>query len=208
MIDNKLLDANMFSIAWPDENKEGSLTFGGYDESLISGELNPLPLFPSNTTHWQVEMESLFMIGDTDCGGKKAIINKKLPDYKAIFISNYPGIALPYQITTSLIHHLPAWQGICSSQYVVDCDDVPSLPEITIGLKGQNVTLKGEDYTRKMIFQGYCPVKLEECYLMIGVMPIGEKFPQDMVVLGLPFLSKMLGVYDWDNKTVSCESFV
>ena len=51
MIENNLLDENIFSIVWPSETQEeGSLTFGGYHEDLLEGELVSLPLFPQNTT--------------------------------------------------------------------------------------------------------------------------------------------------------------
>ncbi|KAE9380048.1 acid protease [Stipitochalara longipes BDJ] len=203
MIDNNLLDENKFSIVWPSETqKEGSLTFGGYDETLLYGELTSLPLFPENTTKWQVELESISMIGDNDCGGKKVLVDKSIPGGKAFFMSVMPFIAFPYTIAQSLVHHMYAWNSPCGPYFVVDCDDVGSLPEITIGLKGQNVTLRGEDYVQKIEVPGYCqPPPGGECVVMIDSVMDTET----TVILGMPFLKKMMGVFNWDEKTVSCE---
>jgi saccharopepsin len=80
MIDNNLLDENMFSVVWPSETQEeGSLVFGSYDEDLLAGGLVSHPLFPEDTTGWQVELESISMVGDSDCGGKKVLVDKSIP---------------------------------------------------------------------------------------------------------------------------------
>jgi saccharopepsin len=60
MIDSHLLDANMFSTVWPTDTREqGSLLFSGYDEDLLDGELVSHPLFPEDTTDWQIGVESV-----------------------------------------------------------------------------------------------------------------------------------------------------
>lgn len=200
MMDNHLLDENKFSVVWPsDLEGEGSLTFGGYDEDLLDGELISHPLFPENTTRWQVEIESVSMIGDNDCGGKKVLVDKSIPGGKAFFMSVMPFMSFPYTIAQSLIHHLYTWQSRCGPYFVVDCDEIASMPEIIIGLKGQNVTLKGEDYVQRIEDPFSCSG--EECVVMIDWS--GES--EDTVVLGMPFLKKMMGVFDWDGKMVSCE---
>jgi saccharopepsin len=202
MIENNLLDENMFSIVWPSETQEeGSLTFGGYHEDLLEAELVSLPLFPQNTTKWQVELDSISMIGDNDCGGKKVLVDKSIPGSKAFFMSVMPFIAFPYNIAQSLVHHTYAWNSPCGPYFVVDCDDLASLPDITIGLKGHNVTLKGEDYVQKVEVPGYCRGPREECVVMIDSLMDDE----NTIVLGMPFLKKMMGVFNWDEKTVSCE---
>jgi len=203
MIDKELLDENMFSVVWGDETQEGSLTFGGYGTDFLEGELASLPMFPENTTKWQVELESISMIGDNDCGGKKVLVDKSLPKGRAFFMSVMPFMAFPYSLAQNLIRHMYAWDSPCGPYFVVDCDDLASLPDITIGFKGLNVTLKGEDYVQKVEVPGYCPVPGEECVVMIDSVMDWE----NTVVLGMPFLKKMMGVFNWDEKTVSCEHF-
>jgi len=87
MIDNNLLSTNMFSVVWPTEEREqGTLTFGGYDEDLLDGELISHSLFPANTTKWEVEIEGLTM---TDRNNSKSIlVDKDLPEVRAFFMSN------------------------------------------------------------------------------------------------------------------------
>jgi saccharopepsin len=201
MMNKNLLDENMFSIVWPSETQEeGSLIFGGYDEDLLGEELISHPLFPKNTTGWQVELESISMIGDNDCGGKKVLVNKSMPGGKALLMSVMPFIAFPYNLAQSLVHHMYAWPSRCGPYMVVDCDEISSLPRITIGLKGQNVTLMGEDYVQR-IYDATCFYPGEECAVMFDAVMESE----NTVILGMPFLKKLMGVFNWDNKTVSCE---
>jgi saccharopepsin len=202
MIDNNLLDENKFSIIWPSETQEeGSLVFGSYDEDLLAGDLVSHPLFPEDTTRWQVELESISMVGDSDCGGKKVLVDKSIPGSKAFFMSVMPFIGFPYTIAQSLLHHMYAWESRCGPYMVVDCDEIASLPEVTIGLKGQNVTLKGEDYVQKIGYPLSCMFPEEECAVMFDAVMESE----NTVILGMPFLKKMMGVFNWDEKTISCE---
>ena len=70
-----------------------------------------------------------------------------------------------------------------------------------LGAKGHNVTLKGEDYVQKVEVPGYCRGPREECVVMIDSLMDDE----NTIVLGMPFLKKMMGIFNWDEKTVSCE---
>jgi saccharopepsin len=65
------------------------------------------------------------------------------------------------------------------------------------------VTLRGEDYVRKLQKPRGCPDSdSDECYVMIDFLGSME----DLIILGMPFLEKVMGVFNWDEKTVSCES--
>jgi saccharopepsin len=136
MIDNNLLSTNMFSVVWPTEEREqGTLTFGGYDEDLLDGELISHSLFPENTTKWEVEIEGLTM---TDRNNSKSIlVDKGLPELRAFFLSHYPIIAFNYDLGQSLLKHMNTWISACFRYRVVDCDEVSSLPDITIRVKRQ-----------------------------------------------------------------------
>jgi saccharopepsin len=41
----------------------------------------------------------------------------------------------------------------------------------------------------------------EECAVMFDAVMESE----NTVILGMPFLKKMMGVFNWDEKTISCE---
>jgi saccharopepsin len=203
MIDHNLLDTNMFSIIWPTETRgQGSLIFGGYDEDLLDGELVSHPLYPEDTTSWQIEIEGVTMTNST--GGKEVLVDKPLPHATALFMSFPPILAFSWPLAESLMQHFENWPSACTRFRVVNCTDVPSFPEITIRLKGQNVTLSGEDYVRRLELPGHCAnFGVDECDLMFDYL--GDM--EDMVILGMPFLEKVMGVWNWDDKTVSCEFF-
>lgn len=203
MIDNHLLDANTFSIVWPTEAREqGSLIFGGYAEDLLDGKLISHPLFPENTAKWQIEMESPSMIRENNSGEKDVLVHHLFPkDTKGFFMSYLPSIAISFNLAQRLLHHVNDYPEACTHYPGIDCDEVPSLPEIAIGLKGQNVTLKGEDYVRYMNLTDHCPFEVAGCFLMIDYMGDIE----DFVILGMPFLQKLMGVFNWDEKAISRE---
>lgn len=204
MINQSLLDANMFSIVWPtDAREKGNIIFGGYDEDLLDGDLVTHPIFPENTTKWQVELESLSVIGSTEGGGREVLVDQPLPNGKAFFISLVPILAFPWDFAESLRQHIPHSPSACIRYPAVDCDKIHSFPEIVIGFKGQNVTLRGENYVRRIETPESYPKFWDDCYLMIDNLPEFE----DMVFLGMPFLETVMGVWNWDEKTVSCEFF-
>lgn len=211
MVDNHFLDVNIFSIAWPSgTQEEGSLIFGGYDEDLLDGGLTPLPLFPEGTTKWQVEIESVTIIVDNDSGGKEALLHEPLPGYAAMTISTMPFILFPEPVAESLLRQLVKWSpSRCATFVVVDCDVVPSLPEIIIGLKGQNVTLRGEDYVQRRAYpMWFCDDDnrtKDGCVVMISGI-FGPQDPlENTVILGTPFLKHFMGVWNWDDRTISCK---
>jgi saccharopepsin len=205
MIDQSVLDVNMFSIVWPAAAREqGSIMFGGYDEDLLDGELVSHALFPENIARWQVEVERLSLINSTGHNGREVVINQSISNGKAFFMSFPPSMAFPWDFANSLHEHIGSTPSACVRYRNVDCDRVHSLPEIVIGLKGQNVTLKGENYARKLEMPEDCPIFRDECYLMIDYLPEFE----DMVFLGMPFLETVMGVWNWDEQTISCEFFL
>ncbi|KAE8449572.1 hypothetical protein EG329_007902 [Mollisiaceae sp. DMI_Dod_QoI] len=200
MIDHNVLDSNMFSIVWPTEAREhGNLMFGGYDEDLLDGELVSHSLFPENTTKWQIEIEGVSMVGSTDGEGKKFLVDNPIPDGRAFFMSSVQFLAFSYYLTESLMRYMPNWPSACYRFRVVDCDKVSSFPEFVFRFKGQNVTLRGEDYVRRLPTLKNCPSFGDECHLMLDYL--GEI--EDLVILGMPFLEKLMGVWNWDEKTIS-----
>jgi hypothetical protein len=61
-----------------------------------------------------------------------------------------PAIAFSMSLGLKLLGHIDNWYGACYNFQRAACADIPSLPDITIRLHGQNVTLTGEDYARKL----------------------------------------------------------
>jgi hypothetical protein len=56
MIEEGVLDKNMFSLKFPqNESDEGHLMFGGYDDTAFEGDLISHSIFPPHTERWSVE---------------------------------------------------------------------------------------------------------------------------------------------------------
>jgi saccharopepsin len=209
MVDQKVLDKNMFSIVFPSEEREqGSLTFGGYDEDLLDGELISHPIYPKNTVRWQFEIQSVSMKGSYNCGPEKILVHRKIPNTKAWLLSTHPFIGFHGPIPAELLHYINGWYDGCATFPRVSCDDLSSLPEIIIGLKGQNITVRGQDYVRKITVPDTpgCSDPHDDrdrCYVMVN----WTGGLRDVVVLGAPFLERVMGVWNWDAQTVSCKFF-
>lgn len=111
------------------------------------------------------------MIGENDSGEKEVLVDHSFPkDTKGFFMSYLPGIAISFDLAQRLLHHVNDYPEACTHYPGIDCDKVPSLPEIVIGLKGQNVTLKGEDYVRYINLTSHCSFEVAGCFLMIDYM--------------------------------------
>jgi saccharopepsin len=86
------------------------------------------------------------MVGSNRRGGKEVLVHEPISQGKAFLLSSIPSIPFGYYITRSLLDQINSSSNGCSRFEVVPCDEVSTLPEIVIGFKGQNVTLRGEDY--------------------------------------------------------------
>ncbi|KAH8817016.1 aspartic peptidase domain-containing protein [Xylogone sp. PMI_703] len=206
MVDQKVLEKNMFSIVFPsDEREQGSLTFGGYDEDLLDGELISHPMYPRNRTRWQLEVQSVSVKGSYNCGPEKILMHRNIPNTKGWLLSTEPFLGFSGPIASELYHYINGWNDGCATYPRVSCDELSSLPEIIIGLKGQNITLKGPDYVSK-ITVGDTPTcsiphdDRDRCYVMIEWLGTGAA---DVAILGTPFLETVMGVWDWDTRTIS-----
>lgn len=206
MVDQKILEKNMFSIVFPSEEREqGSLTFGGYDEDLLDGELISHPIYPENTTQWQFEIQSVSLKGSYNGSPERLLMHKKIPHTKAWLLSTQPLIGFGGSIPQELHHYISGVYDGCVIYPSVSCDDLSSLPDIIIGLKGQNITVRGQDYVSKVTLTENLPCPgfeegRERCYVMIPQLA-----EEDVVILGTPFLKRVMGVWNWDTQTVSCE---
>lgn len=201
-----LLDENKFGLQLPrDENHIGDLTFGGYNGDLVDGEFVSHPLFPEDTTYWQIEAKSMAMT-QKEHGKDVLLFNETLSNYTASIWSTYPGILLPYELAQRALWKINYRFSPCTYQMAVDCDTVSSLPEIRFGFAGQDIVLKGEDYTME-IYENTraCVHPVHECWLMLESRPDRVEFPDDLIILGTSFLKNTYALFDWGKKSISCE---
>lgn len=209
IVSSGLLDANQFALQIPRSvSDSGDLTFGGVNEEFVGGEMVGHSLFPEDTPFWQIEMSS-FAMSTKDCGEEVTLFNETLSNFTAVPWSTYPGILLPYKIAEKALWKINTKRSSCTSQTIVDCDTVSSLPEITLGFPGQEIVLKGEDYTmlHEEANPRFCSQPIKECWLMVEQGPGPRDMPQNLIVLGTSFLKKVYAVFDLDERSISCELF-
>lgn len=207
IVEQGILDENKFALRIPKEgNTAGDLTLGGYDEDVFDGDLVSHPLYPENTTYWNIQATSLAMTS-RECGRDTILFNSTLSNHTAALRTTRPGIQLPSHLAQRVLWKINVKRSACTYHDIVDCDAVSSLPHITIGLRGQEVVLKGEDYTMRYEDDNprFCQHPVKECWLLIEEAPNRADWPRDLIILGTAFLKNVYTVFDWDRRSVSCE---
>ena len=187
------LDEDLFALHLPGPSTPpGSLTFGGYNSSLIENELIRIPLYNQSAIEWVFPITHLEL--DTSHP-----LHTSLPRHSQAFIdSAQPFVVLPTAFAlnfTTIIGAVPGpgwyWNVPCSSRAY--------LPDLTIGLgrDGHNFTLTAFEYTT------------ETDMGQVGMVCLVNVWPrkwfggtEDTVLLGAPFLRAVMGVFDFGRREV------
>ena len=147
-----LLDEPVFAFSLGASKEDGEVTFGGIDSSAYKGELTYIPV--RRKGHWEVELNMITMDGfrlwlehpraviDT---GKATSINASLSSIVMRFIPGTSLLVLPADIAERLNLRIAAKKS-ANGQWIVRCNTVPSLPDITFFLGGKSYSLKATDY--------------------------------------------------------------
>ena len=156
-----LLDEPVFAFRLgASEEEGGEATFGGIDSSAYKGKLTYAPV--RRKAYWEVELNKISFGGDEleleNAGaaidtGEAMFINISLSGIVMCFFPGTSLIALPTDIAEMLNTQIGAkksWNG----QYTVDCNTVPSLPDLILHLNGKPYPLKATDYILNL--QGTC----------------------------------------------------
>ena len=191
----------------PNDERDGDLMFGGYNDSFISGDLVKHPLYPSNTTKWQIEAHQVSMHAKDTSGRRRTLVIESLAEHIAIVINSSAVLAFPTRIANILYSHLNWTRNSCSNMQVISYEEVSSLPTVTLRLGGHDYELNGEDYVARLL-PPECTDLGIQCVPMIKRIPDGvvpEGIPRDFIIIGSSFLKKFYSVTDWDHKTIGCE---
>jgi len=137
-----LIDSAIMSFrVGPSEEDPGTAVFGGIDDSLYTGKITYVPV--RRKAYWEVEMEALTFGDET----------LELENTGAAIDTGTSLIAMPTDVATMLNTQIGAkksWTG----QYTVDCNTIPSLPDLGFVFGGKKYTLSASDYI--MNVQGTC----------------------------------------------------
>ncbi|KAJ2936937.1 hypothetical protein H1R20_g173, partial [Candolleomyces eurysporus] len=181
MINQKLLDSPVFSFRiGSSEEDGGEAIFGGIDHEAYRGKLHYVPV--RRKAYWEVELEKV-TFGDDEL---------ELENTGAAIDTGTSLIALPTDIAEMLNTQIGAkksWNG----QYQIDCNKVPSLPELAFHFGGKPFPLKGSDYILNV--QGTCISAFQG-------MDINLPDGSSIWIVGDAFLRKYYTVYDLGNDAV------
>ncbi|KAG9317680.1 Asp-domain-containing protein [Chiua virens] len=142
MINQGLLDEPVFSFRLGSSEEDGGeAVFGGIDPSAYTGKITYAPV--RRKAYWEVELEKVSFGNDV----------LDLDNTGAAIDTGTSLIALPTDVAEMLNTQIGAkrsWTG----QYTVECDKVPSLPDLSFYFDGKAYPLKGSDYVLNV--QGQC----------------------------------------------------
>lgn len=161
----------------------GEVLFGGINENYYTGPINYVPL--TNETYWQIAIDDISSVNDLsiDCTrGCKGIVD-----------TGTSLIAGP----TASIDQIQSYIGaekIIGGQYVVSCDAIDTLPDVTFTIAGNKYTLTGRDYVVSISQMG-------QSICISGFMGI-EVPAGPLWILGDIFIGKYYTVFDQGNKQI------
>ena len=213
IVESEVLDRNVFSLKLPRNlSDDGGIVFGGWDEELIDkDELVYHPLYPEDTTLWQVKVTGVsFTSGQGHSNLQETVAATSDKSYSALLLTTYPILALPAALGDDLLSQLPLEKSSCGMEMVIPCSKVSDLPDLVINFEeGGDFVLKGRDYVAEMTLS-WCDEPVVECLPLIDSLPEslpGVEDPSSFILLGSEILKTVYSVFDWDEKRVGCEYF-
>lgn len=180
-IDKGLVDDAQFAFYLNDKDtdKSGEITFGGYDESKIKGNITWLPI--RRKAYWEVKFNGIGL------GEEFA----ELENHGAAIDTGTSLITLPSGLAEIINSEIGAKKG-WSGQYSLDCDSRANLPDMTFNFNGYNFTINPYEYTLEV--SGSC---ISAITPMDFPEPVGP-----MAIIGDAFLRKYYSIYDVENNAV------
>uniref|UniRef100_A0A8C5NV17 Cathepsin D n=2 Tax=Jaculus jaculus TaxID=51337 RepID=A0A8C5NV17_JACJA len=187
LMQQKLVDKNVFSFYLnrdPSGQPGGELMLGGIDSKYYKGELSYLNV--TRMAYWQVHMERVDVAnGLTLCkGGCEAIVDTGT--------SLLVGPVDEVKALQKAIGAVPLIQG----EYIVPCEKVSSLPDVTLSLGGKKYQLSSDDYILKVTQSG-------KTICLSGFMGMDIPPPSGPLwILGDVFIGRYYTVFDRENNRV------
>ncbi|XP_015670095.1 embryonic pepsinogen-like [Protobothrops mucrosquamatus] len=168
-----LVQQNLFSVYLSRKASGSVITFGGIDHSHYTGSINWIPV--SQQTYWQISMDSVLVNGETIAcnGGCQAIVD-----------TGTSLLAGPPSSINSILNAIGANQG----QSVINCSNLSNLPDVVFVINGINYPLKPSAYTQQML-PGYCSSGFQSS-------------PGDLWILGDVFIREYYSIFDRGNNRV------
>uniref|UniRef100_A0A8C3WZB9 Cathepsin D n=1 Tax=Catagonus wagneri TaxID=51154 RepID=A0A8C3WZB9_9CETA len=187
LMQQKLVDKNVFSFYLnrdPTAQPGGELMLGGIDSKYYRGSLSYYNV--TRKAYWQIHMDQVAVGSSlTLCkGGCEAIVDTGT--------SLIVGPVEEVRELQKAIGAVPLIQG----EYMIPCEKVPSLPDVTVRLGGRDYKLSPENYTLKVSQAG-------QTICLSGFMGMDIPPPGGPLwILGDVFIGRYYTVFDRDLNRV------
>lgn len=181
MLTQSLVENSLFSFYLARQgtsNEGGVLVLGGVDSNYYTGEITYVPV--SSEGYWQFEMDSASINGMALCQAGDGC--------QAIADTGTSLIVAPDNQFSNLMSMIGAYMDYDSNSYVIDCNSINYLPDLTFSIGGATFNIGPSDY----ILQsqgGYC-------------MPAIEAMSSEFWILGDIFIGRYYTVFDLGNNRV------
>lgn len=187
LMQQKLVEKNIFSFYLnrdPSAQPGGELMLGGTDSKYYTGPLAYLNV--TRKAYWQVHMDQV------DVGSGLTLCKKGCEAIVDTGTSLVVGPVDEVRELQKAIGAVPLIQG----EYMIPCEKVSSLPEVTLKLGGRDYKLRAEDYTLK-VSQGGKTICLSGFMGMDIPPPAGPLW-----ILGDVFIGRYYTVFDREENRV------
>nr|BAM46129.1 pepsinogen A [Cynops pyrrhogaster] len=161
-----LLAQDLFSVYLSPSGQSGSvITFGGYDTSYYTGNMNWIPL--SAESYWEITLDSITMNGNVIAcnGGCQAIVDTGT----SLISGTSSGVG-------SILNAIGAYQN-SNGEYQVNCNSISSLPDIVFNINGVGYPVPASAY----INENYCTSNFQT--MPAGFWILGDVFIREYYVV-------------------------
>ncbi|XP_041092101.1 pepsin A-like [Polyodon spathula] len=177
MMNQGLLSQNLFSFYLSPNSQSGSVvTFGGIDESYFTGNINWVPL--TSETYWQIKVDYIQVNGQTVACAQSC---QAIVDTGTSLIAGPSG---PIATIQSAVGVSPG----------ISCQNVPSMPDVIIGINGVQYTLSSSAYILERYGGQQCSSGFQAMNLPTNA--------GDLWILGDVFMREYYSIFDRGNNRV------